>query len=347
MDRTPLIETVNTGAGLFVSPSVLSLSGGTVSAIGGTVNLGFAGCDPGSIINALDFTVYGGGSLGDYNNLETRGINISGANSFFGEFFISRAIALNVTPLIGASGFANIKSAAYGIRINDSVVAGSPHLVPQMYHLLIEKPTTGTNNFQAVLNGTGIGSGLWVGGGSGIRIFASSTSLLEIDKAVQLDNDLIFSGEDSGLSFAEIYTHENAVVTELALQDTDYQVTVFSVNGLSNNMTPDHSNDHITVVAAGKCLCAVSISFQANQVNADNFVFHVKLNNGATDMDNLHSDRTTSTLQSFGSASLSGIIDLAANDTVELWVERTTGGGSSRDIVIRNVTLSLAQIGGT
>jgi hypothetical protein len=157
----------------------------------------------------------------------------------------------------------------------------------------------------------------------------------------------IFSGEGSGFVFAEISAHVNAVVTALPAQDTDYQITVFDTNGPSNNMTPDHTNDHITVDYAGKYLCMISVSFRANQSQADNFTFHVSKNNNDAEFENLHSDRTTGTLQSFGSASLSGILDLAVDDTIELWVQRTTGGGASRDIVVKNVTLSLIQIGGT
>jgi hypothetical protein len=144
------------------------------------------------------------------------------------------------------------------------------------------------------------------------------------------------------VSFAEIYTHENATPTVLALQDTDYQVVVFNVNGLSNNMTPDHTNDHITVVRKGKYLCNISFSF--NSSTADNYIFHVSKNDNAAEFENLHAERTTGIASSFGSASVSGVVDLAVDDTIEFWVQRTTGGGASKSLIVKNATLTLTQL---
>jgi hypothetical protein len=146
------------------------------------------------------------------------------------------------------------------------------------------------------------------------------------------------------ISFAEISTHENATLTVLASQDTDYQVVVFDTNGLSNNMTPDHTNDHITVVREGKYLCNVSFSF--NSSTADNYIFHIAKNDNDTEFDNLHAERTTGIASSFGSASISGVVDLAVSDTIEFWVQRTSGGGASKSLIVKNATLTLTQLSG-
>jgi hypothetical protein len=57
--------------------------------------------------------------------------------------------------------------------------------------------------------------------------------------------------------------------------------------------------------------------------------------------------RNAGTVNSVGNVATTSIIDLAANDTVELWVERVDGGAPSRTITIRQLSLSIMQIGVT
>ena len=111
-------------------------------------------------------------------------------------------------------------------------------------------------------------------------------------------------------------------------------------------MTPDHTNDHITVTIAGHYLCNVSISAEsASGGRADEFGFAVYKNNGATIFANCHSHRElTGGSGDTGSVSLSGILDLAVSDTIEVW---TWNEDSTDDLVVDDITLSLVQIGGT
>lgn len=157
-----------------------------------------------------------------------------------------------------------------------------------------------------------------------------------------ITGDLLFSGEGSGLAFGEIYVHENSGADTVATATTT-QVTRFNQNGLSNAMTPSHSQDHITVDNAGKYLCTVSISFSGT--GSVDWTFHVYKNNGTTKFDNVHTNRKLGAGGDIGSASMSGIIDLAENDTVELWMEHAEG--VNKNITIQDCTLSLVQIGGT
>jgi hypothetical protein len=159
------------------------------------------------------------------------------------------------------------------------------------------------------------------------------------------DKGVIFTGEGSGLAFGEIYAHDNSTATTLAAQSTFYQVTIFTTNGLLNNCVPDHTSDHITVLSAGKYMVTVSMSSSSSQSNL--YDFHVKTNNGSVDCVNLTAHRDTTVAGKSGSLSISGICDFAANDTIELWVQRTDGGAVSKTITIEAVTLSLVQIGGT
>jgi len=159
--------------------------------------------------------------------------------------------------------------------------------------------------------------------------------------------DQTFVGS-AGLPFAEIYA--NDVADELTIttagQANKVQITSFAVDGVSNNMTPDHTNDHITVVKAGMYLCNVSMSVSSAAAGgADNIGFAVYKNNGATEFPNCHGHRTLGgggTDRS--SCSMSGIIDLAVDDTIEVWVWNED---STDNLVVDDATLSLVQCGGT
>lgn len=170
-----------------------------------------------------------------------------------------------------------------------------------------------------------------------------ATDHVEID----VTGDVVFKG-GAGLTFAEIYASDNATATTITLagQANKVQVTIFNADGVSNNMTPDHTNDHITVVSAGMYLCTCSIAIASvGGGGADTFGFSIYKNNGATEFVNCHAHRKlTGGGGDLGSVSISGIIDLAAADTIELWAWNES---SADNVLIEDVTLSLMQIGGT
>ena len=176
-----------------------------------------------------------------------------------------------------------------------------------------------------------------------VRLGDGDTNYMSIDKV----GDVTFVG-GAGLVFAEIYANDtNTTITIIALgQANKIQVTSFDTNGFSNNMTPDHTNDHITVTKAGIYLCTVSISCASAAAGAaDKFGFAIYKNNGAVEFANLHGHRKLGGGGGdFGSVSINGIIDLAVNDTIELWCWNED---STDNLVVDDVTISLVQVGGT
>lgn len=150
-----------------------------------------------------------------------------------------------------------------------------------------------------------------------------------------------------GMCFASIYA--NDANDTLTISDTGQankvQVTTFDTNGESNNATPDHTNDHITVTKAGIYLCNVSLHVKSvGAGGADTIGYSVYKNNGATEFADLHGQRDLSGGGGDeGSISLSGIIDLAVNDTIEVWI---WNNDSTDDIVVDDINLSLVQVGG-
>ncbi|MHC4269150.1 MAG: autotransporter outer membrane beta-barrel domain-containing protein [Planctomycetota bacterium] len=180
------------------------------------------------------------------------------------------------------------------------------------------------------------------GGSEWLRVGDWDTNYVEIDKA----GDMTFVG-GGGLAFAEIYASDVAdtITISSSGQANKVQVTSFAVDGVSNNMTPDHTNDHITVTKAGMYLATISISVTSTGGSAYQIAFSLYKNNGATEFVNVHTHRNLSGGGGdTGSMSLSGIVDLAVNDTIEVWTWNET---NTNDIIIDDITLSLVMVGGT
>lgn len=124
------------------------------------------------------------------------------------------------------------------------------------------------------------------------------------------------------------------------------QITSFDTDTAENNTDADHTNDHIQITIAGFYYCSVSIHMEsAGGGAADEFGFGVYKNNGDTLFENLHGHRKLAGGGGdVGAVTLSGIVDLAVNDTIEVWCWNED---SADDVVIDDITLSLFQIGGT
>ena len=163
---------------------------------------------------------------------------------------------------------------------------------------------------------------------------------------VQVAGNQLFTGAGLGLPFAEICAE--GVTATITIAGTGVgnkvQVTSFDTDGQNNQMTPDHTNDHITADVAGTYLVNASISFTSTGGSSYDMAFGCWKNNGATQFANLLAERSLGGGGSdTGAMSLSGLIDLAATDTLELWCYNIT---NTNDVIIEDVTLSAVQIGG-
>lgn len=189
------------------------------------------------------------------------------------------------------------------------------------------------------------------GTGNDALIYYDATDLIINPKfvgsgAVKVTGDQYFSGSGTGLPYAEIFCYE--VGTTITISGTGVankvQVTAFDTNGVSNQMTPDHTNDHITVDKAGTYLITASISMTSTGGTAYVMDFAVWKNNGATELTNMHAHRSLSGGGGdTGSMSLSGIATLSASDTLEMWCYNAT---NTNNIIIESATLSAVMIGG-
>lgn len=156
-----------------------------------------------------------------------------------------------------------------------------------------------------------------------------------------ISQNLIFTG--NGLSFGEISAVDNSTETTISVAGTAVQVTIFDTNGESNNTTPDHTNDHITITSTGKYLITCSATVNSVAGAASRMELSVQKNNG----DSIVIPTANINLAGGGgettSIDLTGIASLTADDTIEVWIENET---NTQNYVVENISLSLVQIGG-
>ena len=158
------------------------------------------------------------------------------------------------------------------------------------------------------------------------------------------DGDLNMDGV-GGLPFGELWVLANAVETAIGGAGTFVQFVGFVNNGQSNNTTPDHTNDNITIIETGKYLVTVSIHVESIGAGAaDTISAEVRKNNGTATFSNLHAHRKLAGGGGdIGSVSISGIASLTAADTVELWVANDS---NATNLLLADCNLSILKIGG-
>jgi hypothetical protein len=157
------------------------------------------------------------------------------------------------------------------------------------------------------------------------------------------DGDILIKPGVKKLRYGEIYVENNSTPTTISGSSTWYQVTVFGTNGLFNDTTPDHSTDDITIDHAGVYLIVVSAAIKT-EGGGSGAVYEVQVekNDGATSFANIHTDRQLAGGGGdVGSISLSGIVSLSVDDTIELWVQNKS---NTDNIIFEDATLSVIEI---
>ncbi len=169
---------------------------------------------------------------------------------------------------------------------------------------------------------------------------------LFLEGDVDLHGDVLFTAVGSGLTFGEIYVTGNTVETTITSSGkaNKVQVTVFNVNGESNNVTPDHTNDHVTIDVTGKYYISVCIHADSVAGGAAEIGWSIWKNNGATEIVNLHSHRNfAGGGGEAGAANICGLVSLTAGDTIELWCWNESG---TENIINTDMGISVVQVGG-
>lgn len=115
------------------------------------------------------------------------------------------------------------------------------------------------------------------------------------------------------------------------------KVTGFDVDGQSaSDVTPDHTDDSITVTVAGKYKVEGQFSFAGTA--SKTFRFRVRVNGVES---TIGCSRKLGTGGDVGSCGLNGILDLAASDIVTVYVDSTDGGV---EIIVHDAQLTLTRV---
>ena len=161
-------------------------------------------------------------------------------------------------------------------------------------------------------------------------------------RAVLADANGVLSTGSPTVDHAGISVYENSTGTGApggTGTANKAQFLLFDTNNPASGLTPDHTNDHITVATTGNYYVSVAVSFSGTANNEIGFA--VYRNNGATLLNNLHTHRLLGSGGDIGSAVISGIATLTAADTIELWWWNET---ANNEIVVEDCTLSIVRV---
>ena len=171
-----------------------------------------------------------------------------------------------------------------------------------------------------------------------VKFGDDNTNYVTIDAT----GNLVFVG-GAGLAFGEIYARDNTTTTSTST--TKAQILIFDTDGESNNMTAVNAQGHLVVTKPGKYKIDTSISIKNSSGSAHVINVEMYKNNGSVVFNNIHAGRNLGTGSDVGNLTMSGIVDLAVNDTIEIWI--TSDSGAARTITIEDIDFSAIQVGGT
>jgi hypothetical protein len=172
----------------------------------------------------------------------------------------------------------------------------------------------------------------------GMRFGDSSAGAPTNYVEIESDGDINFVA-GAGLQHGCVNYHGAGVNTTCTVQNTWYQITAFDNNSESNgSVTPDHTNDHITVGKAGAYQIFLGMGGASTTAN-NTFEVSVFINNGATQITPITIHETFGVANQTRTGSMLCQAELSANDTVEAWVRCTSGAGKvyTTDHAVLNV----------
>jgi hypothetical protein len=138
------------------------------------------------------------------------------------------------------------------------------------------------------------------------------------------------------LSYGSIYVSEGSTA-QTGLSTTPAKMTGFTTAGPASGISTDAGKDRLIVSKAGSYLAAAQVSFSGSA--STTFQFHLHKNSAELAQAGFH--RALGVGGDVGSASLAQILELAAGDTVDIYVE---AGASSKEITPVDAQLSLTQL---
>lgn len=137
--------------------------------------------------------------------------------------------------------------------------------------------------------------------------------------------------------YGGISSHDSSIAVA-TIGTTQKKLAAFDTNDVNDGATPDHTADQITVLTAGDYEVTFTISFSTTAApDAGLYEFHLRLD--AVEQP-YGCYRQMSGTADTGSASFTGMLNIAANEVVTVYVE-SDNGADTDDIVVNSATLSI------
>lgn len=141
-------------------------------------------------------------------------------------------------------------------------------------------------------------------------------------------------------AFASIYVDDNAVTQSIVNGASYVKVDAFASDGNSSNCTADAANDKVTVTTTGTYHATISCSFTATGSNVNWFG---ALFVDGVEQSNCHFERKIGTGGDYGSATVSGLINVTATKDVDFRVRHDDG--TAKDLTVRYCNLMVHLVG--
>ncbi len=124
---------------------------------------------------------------------------------------------------------------------------------------------------------------------------------------------------DGGHIYGEISVDTNESVTELSV-GAYTQITDFANDGWSNKVTPDYTQNHLTIIETGIYSAEFCVHVENDASQSHTIGVSVFAQNGTEEFTNIHTHvKLTGGVGDVESISGCGLIELIAGETIELW----------------------------
>ena len=199
------------------------------------------------------------------------------------------------------------------------------------------------------INGGAGGDGESSNGVFGNVFIAKDGGSLELGKTgtnIMIDEggNMVFVGSGTGFPFAEIYSQNNTVETNITTSGKANRVQIaIDTKGLDNDMSADQGNDRLISIKNGTYSVLITMSVSSNTTNDDKLGFSV-YNNTGSEFPNLHAHQVfTGGENKTESITISGFVRLGVIETLEVW------GWNENDndnFLVEDINLKAVMIGG-
>jgi hypothetical protein len=193
---------------------------------------------------------------------------------------------------------------------------------------------------------------------TGARLFSEISALA----AIPSDAILLYENPLDGMSYRLTFTNlRDAILSKYygilqtvdgngspesaqgSISATPALLTAWNTNGLSASVTPDYTTGKVAVANAGTYHVDLSISFSGTATK--NFVFEIYTDDISASptptATGFKLSRQLGAAGDVGSASINGIVNLSAGDSVMIYVSSTNSG---TDILVHQSQLRVTQV---